>query len=110
MFAAQLILEFLKPGNAASQLLVFPPSPCKNYYRCAFLGNEESSSLPANLTNHMKLFQAKELVDDIREAFEQNILELDWMDEKTKSLAIQKVTTDDCFRLHVKSVLFNNIT
>ncbi|PFX31914.1 Endothelin-converting enzyme 2 [Stylophora pistillata] len=33
---------------------------------------------------------AKELVDDIREAFEQNILELDWMDEKTKSLAIQK--------------------
>lgn len=33
---------------------------------------------------------AKELADDIKEAFEQNILELDWMDEKTKSLAIQK--------------------
>lgn len=45
----------------------------------------------------IKLFQAKELADDIKEAFEQNILELDWMDEKTKSLAIQKVTTDNYF-------------
>lgn len=45
----------------------------------------------------INLFQAKELADDIKEAFEQNVLELDWMDEKTKSLAIQKVTTDNYF-------------
>lgn len=34
---------------------------------------------------------AKELTDGIREAFEQNLNDLDWMDDKTKHVAIRKV-------------------
>ena len=31
------------------------------------------------------------MANDIRDAFVQNIHELDWMDEKTKAVAIKKV-------------------
>ncbi|XP_078372724.1 endothelin-converting enzyme 2-like [Oculina patagonica] len=64
---------------------------------CLQLMKEKYFATPLSRIYVDKLFNgdskkiAKELTDDIREAFEQNILELDWMDDKTKSVAIRKV-------------------
>ncbi|KAL9970109.1 hypothetical protein ACROYT_G022435 [Oculina patagonica] len=52
---------------------------------------EEFEEIFKNFYISLDDYWAKELTDDIREAFEQNILELDWMDDKTKSVAIRKV-------------------
>jgi len=64
---------------------------------CLQLMKEKYFDTPLSRIYVDKLFSggskkiAKELANDIREAFQQNMLELDWMDEKTKSLAIRKV-------------------
>lgn len=95
--------SYLRLGNEFEEIFKNFYITLDNYWAstprdelCVQLMREKYFGMPLSRTYVDKFFSgdskkfARELADGVRDAFQQNIRELDWMDDKTKTVAIQK--------------------